>query len=343
MKFPSAPLSSINYESRDSFLQANKREFKMMKQQDNDDDTTSPSPVISSKKSGKDETLSSSSVLLELEKEISVAENYLIEIDEIIREWNTQHRYQFKELIIEDYPDFEEPGDFQPSERLRAAEVPLLQGEHEPELDYEARKLTPAYRKAQAKYNNMEEREMEKYQIMVAKKRIEHEQGEQDHEAEQFEIENTPLHLRFKSRDKSSNVHFDMMTAAAQRLLTTTAKLLTVVNNIKLIYKSKVSGNKLNRFDKPDMFKIQSVMDKFLRLGKSVARVMAAQPRAVLDSKLLLKKYQKAGKLEDDEPVRKEFHHVYDKAEQKFIKEINEIDTLYIADKERYSYNLGRY
>ena len=38
-----------------------------------------------------------------------------------------------------------------------------------------------------------------------------------------------------------------------------------------------------------------------------------------------------------------EFHHAYDIAEQKFIKQINEIDTLYIADKERYSFNYGRF
>ena len=38
-----------------------------------------------------------------------------------------------------------------------------------------------------------------------------------------------------------------------------------------------------------------------------------------------------------------EFHHAYDIAEQKFIKQINEIDALYIADKERYSYNRGKF
>ena len=45
MKFPN-PLSSLNYESRDSYLQANKRLFKIEKQQDNDDDYKTSSGAL---------------------------------------------------------------------------------------------------------------------------------------------------------------------------------------------------------------------------------------------------------------------------------------------------------
>ena len=42
MKFPIVPLSSLNYEPRDSYIQANKRLFRIEKQQDNDDDYVTP-------------------------------------------------------------------------------------------------------------------------------------------------------------------------------------------------------------------------------------------------------------------------------------------------------------
>ena len=74
-----------------------------------------------------------------------------------------------------------------------------------------------------------------------------------------------------------------------------------------------------------------------------VVEKMKNQRRVVLDKDIIKKMYINKP---DDGNLRDaivEFHHAYDIAEQKFIKQINEIDTLYIADKERYSYNLGRF
>ena len=94
MKFPSVPLSSLKYESRDSYIQANKRLFRIEKQQDNDDDYATSTPL----KALPSTTLTSDTVLPELEREIAQANSFMIEIDEIITEWNQgiQHQYRTK-------------------------------------------------------------------------------------------------------------------------------------------------------------------------------------------------------------------------------------------------------
>ena len=153
------------------------------------------------------------------------------------------------------------------------------------------------------------------------------------------------------SRDQS---FIRALPPLAQRLMTTIAKCLTIINNIKIIYKSKISGNKLNRFNQTDMIKIQALFDKFIGICKDIVEKMNNQRRVILDRTLLKKLYlnvdfSNLGTAEDrrltDEVARLEipFRHAYDKAEQKFIKQINEIDALYIADKERYSFNRGKF
>ena len=86
MKFPSVPLSSLNYEPRDSYIQANKRLFKIEKQQDNDDDYATPISTSTPLKALPSTTLTSDTVLPELEREIAQAGSFIIEIDEIISE-----------------------------------------------------------------------------------------------------------------------------------------------------------------------------------------------------------------------------------------------------------------
>ena len=98
MKFPIVPLSSLKYESRDSYIQANKRLFKIEKQQDNDDDYITPTSTSTPLKALPSTTLTTDTILPELEREIAQANSFIIEIDGIITEWNQgiQHQYSTK-------------------------------------------------------------------------------------------------------------------------------------------------------------------------------------------------------------------------------------------------------
>ena len=203
----------------------------------------------------------------------------------------------------------------------------------ESKAEYNTRKATPEFKALKEELDEFyavrddfeKQAEAEKEQAD-----IEYEQAKTTHE-------NLPP---YASQDPTSNVHFKNMPAVAQQLLTTLAKICVLINNIKLLYKSKISGSKLNRFNQTDMFKIVEMFDKFMGLCKNVANELKDLPKVILDSHVLKKPYapgnQTAEVLRD---VKVEFHHAYDKAVTKYIKQVNDLDGLYISDKERYSYN----
>ena len=369
--FPSS-LSSINYEPRDSFFQANKREFRMMKQQDNNnDDYTTPAKPLPVKTAST--KLTADAVIPELEKEIGQAESFMIEIDEIITEWDAVHGQQYVDAVVpfraktayqpEPYAfvpshAFAFPP-FQPSrERIQA----VASANGTPGKFTEKKKAYDAFvagekaaydiaeANAEADYNDEMDAEEVIYNAAHAVRQTQREAlHDADENAAEAQYLLNPL-TALRSKNATSNRFFNQLPPLAQRLLTTTAKTLTIINNIKIIYKSKISGNKLNRFDKTDMIKIQALFDKFLNICKEVAENMKQQRRVIIDVRILKKMFLNINGNDDPavaapdlDAASHEFHHAYDKGEQKFIKLINEIDTLYVADKQRYSYNLGKY
>jgi len=82
------------------------------------------------------------------------------------------------------------------------------------------------------------------------------------------------------------------------------------------------------------------MFDKFMGLCKNVANELKDMPKVILDTHVLKKPYapgtQTAEQLAE---VKVEFNHAYDNAVKKYIKQVNELDGLYLGDKERYSYN----
>ena len=336
MKFPIQQLSTLHYSPRDADKKANIRLFKIEKGQDNDDDY--PENAIAPSKT-PNTTISADTPILEISKEVGKTESYVLEIDELITQWKNHHgnQYESKPEFAKSrperhvFPGYEET-DFNRIAELRA-EMSKKRGGLENKGEFETRKTTPEYKA-------LKDELAELYAVRGDFERqadAEKIQADADYEQEKQGHIDLPPHL---SHDPNSNVHFKNMPAVAQQLLTTLAKICVLINNIKLLYKSKISGSKLNRFNQTDMFKIVEMFDKFMGLCKNVANELKDLPRVILDSHVLKKPYapgtQTADELRD---VKVEFHHAYDKAVTKYIKQVNDLDGLYISDKERYSYN----
>ena len=318
MKFPN-PLSTIQYESRDSYLQANKRLFKIEKQQDNDDDykTSSSTPI----KAIPSTTLSAESGLVDLEKQIGQADSFMLEINEIITEWeaNIEQQYAPDARVPYDRKDFEPP-DFAPDvdnfgtydDWLRTAKgihpfTPSRNRHHgERHIKYDkmiadeklahAATINPDYPQ---EYDDAKIYADDALAVANQDSFDAYNAGlpalEQAHEdAEDANVDADDLNPIFSgvhSRDARKKGFFDRLPPLAQRLLTTIAKSLTIINNIKIDYKSKFSGSKLNRYNNTDMIKIQALLEKFLKICKEVVEKMKNQRRVVLDKEILKKMY----------------------------------------------------
>ena len=69
--------------------------FKIEKQQDNDDDYATPASTSTPLKALPSTTLSAETGLVDLEKQIGQADSFMLEIDEIITEWDSTHIQQY--------------------------------------------------------------------------------------------------------------------------------------------------------------------------------------------------------------------------------------------------------
>ncbi|MEI7670308.1 MAG: hypothetical protein WCJ33_09530 [Pseudomonadota bacterium] len=313
MKFPKPTnLSTINYEPRDSYIQANKRVFLIEKGQSVDSTSQATTNNVAPK---KDMTLSADSPLNDLEKEIILGESYILQIDEMLDDWNYTHGHHYEPL------NYDENAQFMPNPDIeRIGEELKLNPMDENDAEFEARQETKKYKDAEKYLDKLEKKDNTRMAKFVKSQENLKERYDANIEA------NNPGDLQFKTQDGRENQHFGKLPQIAQKLLTTISKGLVVVGNIKLIYKSKISGGKLNRFNQTDMLKISAIMDKFIRLCKDVGQKMKEHPHAVFDFDKLT-----------------EFYPIYNKAEQKWILLTNELDKMYEIDKLRYSYNQGAY
>ena len=307
----------MHYEPRDSNLKANKRVFAIEKGQSVD----STSPTLNTVAPAKDTTLSADRPLNELEKEIILGETYILQIDEMLDEWKYTHGHHYEPLYFDDTAVFE------PNPAIERIEEELSRNTMaESNVEFSARKKSTEYRNL--------EKDLERLQRKDDRKRdefpIKQQELKDEYDARNKAIGDIPDDIRrnmqFQTQDGRENKHFIKLPQIAQRLLTAISKGLVVVGNIKLIYKTKIGGGKLNRFNQTDMLKISAIMDKFLRLCKDVGQKMKDHPHAVFDAKLTI-----------------EFYPVYIKSEQKWIVLTNELDKMYEIDKSRYSYNHGAY
>ena len=351
MKFPTSSLSSMTYADRNVDREANMRVFRMEKKQDNDGDYPPQPPLVATSK--KSTTLSADTPIVELEKGITKAEGRVVLLEQVITAWTSLHTRQFKPITFGPYNTpiivrlpvvmtAHEQGD---RDRLVGRTNQDFDG-GETDQAYKVRKASRGWKadfkelkelvdrinaRLQAAVDNNKEADLQDDEIAI-------------HDEQQRVFNDIPPELRHQSRDVRANAPTKDMPEKAQHLLEHLQKLSEDVNAVKVIYKTKISGSNLNRYDRADMLKISNIMEKFLRLCTHVAETVQDMPRFVLDSHALKKDYANA-KMTTAEINAEDiaFKHVYDKAQQKFVIQLNELNDLRMADKERYSYNLGQF
>lgn len=155
-------------------------------------------------------------------------------------------------------------------------------------------------------------------------------------EEERYEVEQGFDPFDYESRNKTSNVHFLKLVELQPRILKGIAKVIPIINSLKNVYKSKVSGLNLNRIEPIDMTKIRAVLVPFFQKAMQLANKMDSMKKIILD--MANKGTSAPAKQKDGIPFRQDF----DIAQEKFTKQIKEFDTLYKSDQERYSYNFGK-
>jgi len=276
-----------------------------------------------------------------LEKELAQGNSFMLEIDEQLAEWAKYHNRQYEALQAK---PFEEP-------KIKKTRVPdtvpktpreLIQNEGETDEDFFIRKETPEYKKRENLYLarfNLWKRDNERYDEVFDQI------GNYDEYAEDYDrrkeehdkryhdkIASTPVLRRYQNKDdRETQVNLKHFEPIAKSLLTTIAKTLVIINNIKVLYKHKISGINLNRFTQNEMYTIRQLLEDFLATCQKIARSM---------------KIQKLTTTELDRPKNNDINvnirHAFTEAEKRFQLLISSFEKMYLDDKKRYSYNQGK-
>lgn len=280
-------------------------------------------------------------VIALLEKDIGQANSFMLEIDENLKEWDKYHRRQYVPLEI---PHFEEPLIKRPEDRgpNTVPKTPkfLIQGNDESDEEFFTRKETPEYIK-------LEEAYLKKFKIWEGQNNdydeILQNIGDYDeYHADYQDRKNAwdakyrdrtnaiPLRRRFQNKDERETVvHLKHFEPIAKSLFTTIAKTMVIINNIKIIYKHKISGNNLNRFTQDEMFKIRTILEEFFNATRLLNTAMNQQ------------KLQ-TSELDKPKLVNTNIYHIFFQAETKFKALTIGFEKIYLDDKKRYSYNQGK-
>lgn len=354
---------------RNYFKSANQKVIELEKQTNNDNTLVQPTS-LSSLTNTKMKTLSSDGIVPELDVEIEKCVNYLTESEHYINEWNQLHQMQYRRSdfdrsklppSIHPLPfDAEAHGFRFTTEQLKkpfAQSVPYHFVPSRQQLFSSGKKreskesyYTDIFEPEELVYKTEYEhiRSIFKSEENEMKRFIQH--GKEIKLAEDAEL--AAEHLLkpgvevWKSRNKNTNRFVRAMDPVAEKLKISLLKALNLITNIKVIYKTKVSGSNLNRFEQTDMLKIQALIEKFLNICKNSIANMIEQKKAIIDTDLLEEAFlhvdKSPGGVIND--VERRIHIAsFDQFENKFITCVNEVNKLYLGDKERYSYNLGRF
>ena len=136
------------------------------------------------------------------------------------------------------------------------------------------------------------------------------------------------------SRSVGLSAYFKKLNALQPKILKAVAKVIPIINSLKITYKSKVSGLNLNRIEPVDMDKIKSLMDDFFDKAEKLKESMNVQKRMIVEDN---NQFTKAEVPEQIQGVQ--FRQQFDEAEKKYIKQIDDFNSLYKSDQMRYVYN----
>ena len=317
---------------------AMRRAFRIEKNQDSPQ-ATAITPSL--KPNAHQYTVDSGVAIPKLDELVTQAESYILELDTLMYDWQEYHRSQYerkgirqtrapkphfhprqetkKHVMDSIKDDVEEnfPFDYDPETGWSEEEAETMWA-----LDNEDR-VTQMY----ADYERGE------YQ-----RKLDHETNREAQinaeDNEYAEAHPDPNHEDYTSRGIGLSAFFKKLNALQPRILKAVAKLIPIINSLKITYKSKVSGLNLNRIEPVDMDKIKTLMDDFFEKAERLKDSMKVQHRMIVEDN---NQFTKA-----EVPVQKpgvQYRQDFDEAEKKYIKQIDDFNSLYKSDQQRYVYN----
>jgi len=143
----------------------------------------------------------------------------------------------------------------------------------------------------------------------------------------------------YKLKNGKAISHTNHLIANVQTaLMKVIAKTITVFNQVKTLYKNKISGLNLNRIEPSDFYKIKGILDPFFETSMELVENMKTLPRLMIgDNKSVVHVQSKV-----KEGIEKFFHQDFDQASIKFTKLAEDLNSVYEADCGRYFFNNGK-
>jgi len=323
-----------------NYNRALRRVFRIEKNQDNvAPQATAITPSL--KPNAHQYTVDSGVAIPKLDELVTQAESYILELDELMYDWQEFHRSQYERKGIRRTRAIKPR--FQPRPRKIKDITDAIKQEYDDENEYE---FNP-----DDGWNEDESQIMwdftrqDAIDQMYANYLRDEYQRKLDHEANreaQINAEDEayaeehpdPNREDYISRSVGLSAYFKKLNALQPKILKAVAKVIPIINSLKITYKSKVSGLNLNRIEPVDMDKIKSLMDDFFDKAEKLKESMKVQKRMIVEDN---NQFTKAEVPEQIQGVQ--FRQQFDEAEKKYIKQIDDFNSLYKSDQMRYVYN----
>ena len=325
----------------DNWNRALRRAFRIEKSQDNiAPQATAITPSL--KPNAHQYTVDSGVAIPKLDELVTQAESYILELDTLMYDWQEYHRSQYERKGIRQTRVIKPK--FNPRRHTKKDVMDSMAQSYDEQNDEFEWDEDGGWDEEDAKFIWDQDRQHAIDAMYADYERGEY-QRELDHEAnrealinaeddEYAEANPDPNHEDYISRGTGLSAFFKKLNALQPRILKAVAKLIPIINSLKITYKSKVSGLNLNRIEPVDMDKIKTLMDDFFEKAERLKDAMKVQHRMIVEDN---NQFTKA-----EVPVQKpgvQYRQDFDEAEKKYIKQIDDFNSLYKSDQQRYVYN----
>ena len=322
----------------DNWNRSLRRAFRIEKSQDSPQ-ATAITPSL--KPNAHQYTVDSGVAIPKLDELVTQAESYILELDTLMYDWQEYHRSQYERKGIRQTrapkPHFHPRRDSK-RDVMDAIKEDVDQA-HPFEYDLDSG-LTE--KGAEIMWDLENEDRVKQiyadYERGEYQRNLDHEKNRESlinaEDDEYAEAHPDPSHEDYTSRGTGLSAFFKKLNALQPRILKAVAKLIPIINSLKITYKSKVSGLNLNRIEPVDMDKIKTLMDDFFEKAERLKDAMKVQHRMIVEDN---NQFTKA-----EVPVQKpgvQYRQDFDEAEKKYIKQIDDFNSLYKSDQQRYVYN----
>jgi len=325
-------------DSPDNWNRALRRTFNIEKSQDSPQ-ATAITPSL--KPNAHQYTVDSGVAIPKLDELVTQAESYILELDELMYDWQEFHRSQYERKGIRRTRAIKPQFHPRPGTKKQIKDAMAHDYDEANEYEYDA---DDGWSEEDARTiwevdrENAIEEMYDNYERGEYQRKLDHEANREaqiNAEDEAYAEEHPdPNHEDYISRSVGLSAYFKKLNALQPKILKAVAKVIPIINSLKITYKSKVSGLNLNRIEPVDMDKIKSLMDDFFDKAEKLKESMNVQKRMIVEDN---NQFTKAEVPEQIQGVQ--FRQQFDEAEKKYIKQIDDFNSLYKSDQMRYVYN----